>query len=105
MRLTGRSERLFDTDVQLGVTQAEPHTSAHSQRLGLLQFEQPDQSAVGPACLRFATWRRGNLHMIQDGFAPMHQPYRHDQQGPPPRPGLPLPHQRPVASSFVATAI
>src|SRR6202042_992582 len=67
MRLAGRSEWFFDTDVQLGVTQAEPHTSAHSQGLGLLQFEQADQSPVKPACLWFATRRRGNLHMIQDG--------------------------------------
>lgn len=68
MRLGGRSEGLFNADVQLRVAETKPCPASSSERLRLLQFGQPDQRAVAPARLRLATRRRGDLHVIQDGL-------------------------------------
>jgi hypothetical protein len=67
MCLAGWNERVCNADVQLRIAHAKPRPAAYPERLGLLQFGEPDQRAVEPARLRLATGRRIDLHVIKDG--------------------------------------
>ena len=64
MSFTGGGERLLNPDMQLPITERKPHSATSPERLGFLEFGQADQSAVEPACLRLASRRCGNLHMV-----------------------------------------
>jgi hypothetical protein len=57
-------ERLLDTNVKLSGTDPEPATTPQSQGRRLLDFLQSKQVAEETACLRLASFRSGDLQVI-----------------------------------------
>jgi len=69
MRFGSGTKVLFDTDVQLAGAHFEPATATRTQCLGLLNFFKPQQSAKEVPCLSLASFRSGDLYVIN----PRHQ--------------------------------
>jgi hypothetical protein len=69
MRFGCRTKVFFDTDVQLAGAHFKPATATRTQRLGLLNFLKPQQTAKEAPCLNLASFRSGDLYVIN----PRHQ--------------------------------